>query len=790
MNFSILMKHILGMLLAVMPVLSAFASDILPLSGDNWTAVLDAKRGVLLEYTQYGSVVPFRVDDFAGPTWEGVEMSPCDGAPLSFRGNKDGNVYTIKYIPMSDHLAVECGMLNETSSTFAPMRASLVIGTDSEMRSYPLWNDKYFPTLLRCERDFAWGYFMSPLGGIMAVGVEDPVASYSLNYIYRDIKEWKWGHQIYTASWDMLHCGPLPSRHPSGMAQLLPGENKTWTMHLGCVARPEDVKPALSSWLSAPLMEADKYTLVCGENDRLTVYSSSDLTSLTFTDTKGRSHKLKASHIQDSVWTTVLPALRQEGLCRIVAVNACGKRSEAILNVRGDWSRYLSQARDFVMKYPPVMGNSCEMFYGYYPAFLAFRHFPSQDDAILEERLLRDMTLLIEPETGLPAKDANPHRVQNFSSLMGILVDLYEATGKEEYLQVASRIGDYISSESIQAADGSYRSGNIHYTAVIYPAKSMLELAEAEKAHFETTADSTWLAHYSQHYDSAMRAVEDLARRLDNIETEGDMTFEDGMISCSALQLALGALNAEDTATRDRYCNAASYMLERHRCLEQNLIPDARMRGATLRYWEALDVYFTPNQVMNSPHGWTAWKIYAVYYMYLLTGDLKYWNDLNDTLGSCVQLMTADGYLRWGFIPDPYMDGRICVSDGKGGIDYKDKVIGEQYLEMISPWLRPADETKLCNFGEIGGAGDHTVYEIFKALEETMISTAYVRVESDGRFNALNCRARLRGDSLYVSTDRHTRRLHVCTSNPLQLSVNGGETQSLSSCSVNLTTAQ
>lgn len=758
--------------------------DVIPscreISGDDWSAVIDTRRGVLREYTWHGSKVPFRADDFAGPSWEGVEMSPCDGAVLSFRGSKEGIEYTVKYIPRADHLEVECGMVNATDSVFAPLQASLVFGVDSEMHSYPQWNDRYFPTLLRCERDFAWGYFMSPLGGIMAVGVEDPVASYSLDYIYRDIKEWKWGHQIYTAAWDMLHCGPLPSRHPSDMGQLLPGESKRWTMHLGCVARTGDVKAALSSWLSAPLMEAEKYTLACGENNGLTVYSTSELASLTFTDTKGKSHKLKADHISDGVWTAKLPALRKEGQYRVEAVNVLGKCSEAVINVRGDWARYLCQARDFVMKHPPLMGNSCEMFYGYYPAFLAARHFPSPDDALLEARLMRDVSMLVDPLTGLPTADATQSRVQNFSTLMGILVDLYEATEKEEYLRVASRIGDYISSESVQTADGSYRSGNTHYTAVIYPAKSMLELADAEKSCFAATADSAWLARYSRHRDSAMHAIDDLARRMDNIETEGDMTFEDGMISCSALQLALGALYAGDEAKRAEYCAAASYMLERHRCLEQNLIPDARMRGATLRYWEALDIYFTPNQAMNSPHGWTAWKIYAVYYMYLLTGDLRYWNDLNDTLGSCVQLMTSDGHLRWGFIPDPYIDGQICVPDGKGGFGYKDKVIGEQYLEMISPWLRPEDETKLCNFGDIGGAGDHTVYEIFKALEETMISTAYVRVEADGKCTALNCKARLRGDRLSVSADRHIRRLHVYTTSPLRLSVNGDQPQTLS----------
>ncbi len=52
-------------------------------------------------------------------------------------------------------------------------------------------------------------------------------------------------------------------------------------------------------------------------------------------------------------------------------------------------------------------------------------------------------------------------------------------------------------------------------------------------------------------------------------------------------------------------------MMQSHRCLEQLLIPDARMNGATLRFWEAqYDVLIGGSlNMMNSPHGWTAWLI-------------------------------------------------------------------------------------------------------------------------------------------------------------------------------------
>ena len=133
----------------------------------------------------------------------------------------------------------------------------------------------------------------------------------------------------------------------------------------------------------------------------------------------------------------------------------------------------------------------------------------------------------------------------------------------------------------------------------------MCELADAELR-------AGWTDRARRHHVSAIRAAEDLRLRLDDIETEGDMTFEDGMITCSALQMALCGLHLPDGALRRQYAEAARHMMEKHRCLEQRLIPDCRMRGAMLRYCESLDFYFSPNQAMNSLHGCTSWKIYAV----------------------------------------------------------------------------------------------------------------------------------------------------------------------------------
>ena len=102
------------------------------------------------------------------------------------------------------------------------------------------------------------------------------------------------------------------------------------------------------------------------------------------------------------------------------------------------------------------------------------------------------------------------------------------------------------------------------------------------------------------------------------------MTFEDGMISCSALQVGMFALLQEDPASRQHYAQAMMDILESHDCLTQLKVNDGRRRGGTMRFWEAqYDVLMLPN-MFNSPHGWSAWRAYASYYAYLLTLDERY----------------------------------------------------------------------------------------------------------------------------------------------------------------------
>ena len=90
-----------------------------------------------------------------------------------------------------------------------------------------------------------------------------------------------------------------------------------------------------------------------------------------------------------------------------------------------------------------------------------------------------------------------------------------------------------------------------------------------------------WQERYRRHFVSVKRAMDNLAKKLDDIETEGELTYEDGMISCSFLQLSMFALLLDNPAERGKYLDAALFLARGHRCLSQLMIPDSRMNGCT-----------------------------------------------------------------------------------------------------------------------------------------------------------------------------------------------------------------
>lgn len=687
----------------------------------------------------------FRENEYAGPKWYGEwdgskHKIVLSGSVMHFEGGEGPISFSIDYALLSDRLVITAAIANHGRTPFIPVKAGLKLGLDTYMQSRPEWNQKLFPTLLRCEKTHFWGYAMSPEGAILGIGSPEPVASWSLDYNRAgDSPDSDWGHRVYTLNLDLMNSLPLPARHPQDLGELAAGETKSWAITLIPVSDLADIKPVLAKVCSAPMLDADRYILAEGESTNIRVYCD-DPVNLQITGPDGESVKFDTGNF-------TVP--ERAGEYTLTAASDSGKISQARLYVRHPWSWYLKQARVAAVEKPQKASCCCESWYGHFSSFLALRHFADHElDAQAEANFRTILPLMFDTQSGVPT--LLPDRIQNTCTMISMLADLYQAKGNIADLELAAKLADWIITH--QHKDGSYKGQNGgHYTCVIYAAKSIIELALIEK---ELTVDnSDWEYKYKRHMASAKAAVDNLQRLGDNIGTEGEATFEDGMISCSALQLALFALLQDDKSCRDKYTKAALDLLSRHRCLEQSIVPDARMTGCTLRFWEAqYDVLIDQNMI-TSPHGWSSWKTYATWYLYLLNGSEDLLRQTMETLGACVQMIDSDsGELRWAFVVDPYIRASVWDQDddNPGSGARRERVIGEQYVDMISGWWKAPPDTVTGGYWDQGGCCDNDVHEHFKCLEEVALTSAYVIERKDGSFGAWNCRVERAGDKIYV----------------------------------------
>ena len=424
---------------------------------------------------------------------------------------------------------------------------------------------------------------------------------------------------------------------------------------------------------------------------------------------------------------------------------------------------------------PQKASTHAESWYGFYSAYTARRYFP---DAVLDGRLERRFhevyPLLYQSGTGLPLVQED--RIQNHSSMLGIFVCRYACTADIADLEQAHRLAELVL--RFQREDGGFYKGDTDYTSVIYPAKSIMELvraqlARAEDARIPPEDRALWRGRAERHMAALHRAMEHLVGLDGNFQTEGATAscYEDGANSCSAAQLSEFALMlAEDSPDRERYTEAARRILEKHASHEQALVPDCRMAGGTLRFWEAqydVEMGGTPSapraQMMNSPHGWSAWNIYGLFHLYELTGEVRYLERGMNAMGACAQLMGLDGTLRWAFVPDPQRQARVFVKDeaaaaqGRVAGRHAERTIGEEYVPMISSWWTAPPHTQVSGYTAMGGAVtqgaacDNDVHEVFKAMGELVLTKAYIAETGDGHFECYNASCTPDGEGLVVT---------------------------------------
>ena len=387
------------------------------------------------------------------------------------------------------------------------------------------------------------------------------------------------------------------------------------------------------------------------------------------------------------------------------------------------------------MRNKPTKHHGAECFYPFFTYFLSRKYIPNHVEDIRAEAVFDSIfPVLYDDEKGEMRR--GKWRIQDAACMAGVLADRYQVTKNEIDIRYASALVDHLI--TTQDEKGGYcRLGTkVHYTSVIYIAKSIMEVMNEEKKLAKYSNE--WARIYQRHLSSVTKAIDDLARRGDDVQTEGQMTFEDGMISCSATQLALAALKTNDVKRRELYLNQAIALNNKHWCLTQSLIPDSRMNGATLRFWEYQYTINFMRCAMNSPCGWSAWKLYGSWYLYLLTGEYKYMREVVNGLGSDMQLLDAHtGELRFSFVADPYIDGYQFTETPKGSRKpvLNRVVVGEDYMPQISNWHYADFSAWRENLFGI----DNFVHEVFKCMCEIFMENAYI-IETDlGILKGINC---------------------------------------------------
>lgn len=726
--------------------------------GKTWRGIIDSSgclKHIVFTHGSQNDTVPFFTNTSnAGPSFY-VESSgkrvvgqwKPDGY-LSYRSEIDNVECRITYSQSNAHPSLKVTLTNIGNVPFQPTKAGLRMGIDTYMDKYPNWFGKYFPTLMRNERTHFYGYMQTPGGQILGIVSPDAIASWSVDYNlgYQDpAPHWFMGHRIESLNLDLMNALPLPEHNPQNLWCLPQGKSLSWTIILTPISSLNQLEEQIHKVAPIPLIKLPQTTYVAGETATFKVLAS-EKASILISDSQQKTVANEAKYSGKGVWQ-VSCQLPQIGLYTIDVADGT-YQAEGILSAHASWRWTLEQARNNALRYHQKPTSHAESWYGFYSAFIAAKQFPEAD---IDRQLSHRFDLLFNKlHTDSPTKPRYyASRIQNTACTIGMLVDKYQAYGNETDLNKAAELADWII-DTWQRNDGAYMNHGTIYTSVIYVAKSILELTLVEQELGKKSA--TWADNARRHYDSAKRAIDQLVESQGNFQTEGEHTFEDGMIACSALQMGMLGLMQHDAKTRKHYCDAMLQILNSHDCLAQLCVPDARRRGGTMRFWEAqYDVQMLPN-MFNSPHGWSGWRAYATYYAYLLTGDEHWLVQTVNASGAFSHLISyPEGTLHWAFVVDPYLQvEQACSADTHFTADslsfgnphprlYDTRkfVIGEQYVNMISDW-------------QTINTQDNDVHELFKFIGEAMLTNAFVVERADGTITGYNCKVQRKGNTLAV----------------------------------------
>ena len=733
-------------------------------------------QGVIREFLHMDNgktdTISFCKDSHQGPSFDSVILSQTRKKLPVYYGTRNSISYQLEYKLNGVALMVIATIGNLSKEEFRPDAVSLRLGINNYQDSFPRWRGILFPTLLRSEKTHFWGYFMSPSGLLLTIDSPNPIPSWSLDYMRRDdFPYYRYLHRVHTTTLDLMRAEILRERQPQIKKSLAPGVKITDTIYLAPIRSLSELNSTIAAQTNAPFISLDRYTLFPGETTTASIISTSPVNKITIVQ-EGSEQSIPLSFEESAPgsyrFKWVAPDAESRYIIKIS--NQANKQSEAIVYVRANWSAYLAQARKSALVYLPTTTSNTEAFYPLYTYFLARKHMPDSALDRLTEQVYNTIFPVLFDDKTKEIREGK-WRIQNFSNMAAILADRYAVTHDTNDLANAHGLLEYLMRN--QGADGGYYSPrpdhNEHYSGVNYVVKTFMEVITQEYKLAQTS--EVWKQRYNKGIASLERAMNDLYVRKDNMGTEGLMSFDDTFVSCSLGQLAMGALRTPDTAKRRMYTNVALEMYNFHRCLTLQKIPDARMNGATLRFWEAQYTINMMHHTMNSPCGWSAWKIYGTYYLYLLTGEKGYLYETMNALGTCSQLFNLkDGTLYFAFTPDPYIrDFQYKQAfEGTRLPTLQSVTIGEQYLPCISNWhTAPYYAWRPGIFGI-----DNFVHEVIKCMEEVALQQAYIIENADGSFETFNCSLVSKDDILLVTPfEKYIKSIHVNFTKPHDVDV-------------------
>lgn len=749
-------RKILLLLLAT-AFTSAWSQDILRSSTGEWEAKISEKGVIQSLKMTFGNdksvSVPWHsTGEYAGPSFSYTDLykkkaftySSMKTYPLS---------HSIKYTEENGKLTLLLTVKNNSETTqVIEDETSFRLGINTIMANPKEYFSIFFPTLLRSEKTHFWGYFEAPDGHVLALASSDPIASWHLDYIGN-------GHRIASACLDLLHPLPLPQRHPQDLFSLAPNETKNWKLVFIPLSNINEVPSAVAKAISIPMIHLERTTASPGETTDIHILSTGGIApKLIISGPQGQQVPARLVKKTGNDYHYEMVASEQDGMYNIIA-QTDRYHTEANIYVRKPWSWYLAQAGKEALRMEQKTARHREAWMGFFSAYWSQVYLPNPAQLNeTEEKFEKFWEVMIDPQTGFYDTDKETWhtRPQNTSWMVGVLVARYAATKKIEHLELAAQWADFLI-DKFQLPNGAYKG----YTALTMGAKFIQELMWFEVPL--TKKSAVWKARYKKHQESVAAAAQNILFVKDMGDTEGESTYEDSQAGTAWSLLAMHALTNPKGKDAAQFLKESIAIQKRHECLTQALIPDSRMRGGTLRWWEAQYDVLIMRNMMNSPHAWTMRSQFGAMYLYLLTGKEYYLNVAFNVMASCSQAIDHHtGELRWAFVPDPHVKVKQFVQNYRksGEGKYVDEVIGEQWVPMISSWWRVPEQEVPWN-NERGWSCDNDVHEHFRFMAEQFIPNAFVIERPDGSLRTWNCTIKRQGEKLVITpAEKLVTRVH------------------------------